>query len=448
MDKREFLKTSGSILAGTLLSKLAPSEQTSQKRTNWSGNYTYSTDSLLQPAALAQVREAVKSCSQLRALGARHSFNGIADSTAHQISLVHLKQMALDRASKTVTVGAGVTYSDLAPYLDGQGYALHNLASLPQISVAGAIATATHGSGNKNGNLATAVAALELVTADGEVLTLSREKDGDRFRGAVVGLGAVGVVTRVTLDVQPAFQVSQVVYENLGIDQLQHHLDEVFSTGYSVSLFTDWQNHRISQVWVKKRVEGGKPGEFAPDLWGAKPAATKLHPLPGHSAESCTEQLGIPGSWYDRLPHFRINFTPSSGQELQSEYLIPREHGYAAILAIEELRDHITPHLFISELRTIAADDLWMSTAYQRSSMAIHFTWKPDWDAVKNLLPMIEGKLAPFGPRPHWGKLFTLEAPQIKPLYPEMAAYQALVAHYDPKGKFRNRFITEAIYGA
>ncbi len=448
MDKREFLKTSGAFLAGTMLSPLAPGEQTAG-RTNWSGNYTYSTDRLHQPQTIEEVQQVVKSCSKLRALGARHSFNGIADSTENQISLTHLNQMVLNRQAATVTVGAGVTYSQLAPYLEGQGYALHNLASLPQISVAGAIATATHGSGNKNGNLATAVTGLEVVTADGEVLTLSRERDGDRFQGTAVHLGAIGVITRVTLAVQPTFQVSQVVYENLAMDQLEHHLEEIFASGYSVSLFTDWQNHRIGQVWVKRRVEGGKAPQFAPELHGATLATRKLHPLPGHSAESCTEQLGVPGPWYERLPHFRINFTPSSGAELQSEYLIPRERGYEAILAVEQLRDHVTPHLLISELRTVERDDLWMSTAYQRPSMAIHFTWKPEWPAVKNVLPMIEEKLAPFDARPHWGKLFTMSPSRIKPpLYPKLSSYQGLLAHYDPQGKFRNRFVNTNIYGA
>jgi xylitol oxidase len=254
MDKREFLKTSGAFLAGTMLSPLARGEQPSSPRTNWSGNYTYSTDHLYEPETIEQVRQVIKSCSKLRALGARHSFNGIADSTENQISLTHLNKMVLDREASTVSVGGGVTYSQLAPYLDSNGYALHNLASLPHISIAGAIATATHGSGNKNGNLATAVSSLEVVTADGEVVVLSRERDGERFRGAVVNLGGLGVVSKVTLRVQPTFQVSQVVYENLAMDQLKQHLDEIFASGYSVSLFTDWQNHRITQVWVKRKV--------------------------------------------------------------------------------------------------------------------------------------------------------------------------------------------------
>jgi len=448
MDKREFLKTSGVFLAGTILSPLGSGEQPTAPRTNWSGNYTYGARQLHEPQTLEEVQQVVKRAKKLRALGARHSFNGIADSTENQISLAHLNQMNLNREAGTVTVGGGVTYSELAPYLDGQGYALPNLASLPHISVPGAIATATHGSGNKNGNLATPVSGLELVTAGGELLTLSRERDGERFHGAVVNLGAIGIVTKVTLAVQPAFQVSQVVYENLSMDQLEHHLQEVFASGYSVSLFTDWQNHRIGQVWVKRRVAKGNAPQFAPELFGATLATSKLHPIPGHSAESCTEQLGVPGPWYERLPHFRINFTPSSGAELQSEYLIPRDRGYEAILAVEQLRDHITPHLFISEVRTVEQDDLWMSTAYQRPSMAIHFTWKPEWPAVKNVLPMIEEKLAPFHARPHWGKLFTMSPSRIKPLYPQLSSYQGLLAHYDPQGKFRNRFIDTNIYGA
>jgi alditol oxidase len=447
MDKREFLKTSGVFLAGTIFSPLGSGEQTAEPRTNWSGNYTYSTSHLHQPQTIEQVQEVVKSCQKLRPLGARHSFNGIADSTENQISLTHLNQMTLDREARTVTVGAGVTYSELAPYLDGAGYALPNLASLPHITIPGAIATATHGSGNKNGNLATPVSGLEVVTAGGEVLTLSRRRDGDRFQGAVVNLGAIGVVTRVTLDVEPTFKVAQVVYENMSMDHLQDHLDEIFASGYSVSLFTDWQDHRISQVWVKRRISSESAPHFDAEFFGARIATKKLHPLAGHSAEDCTEQLGIPGAWYDRLPHFRIGHTPSSGAELQSEYLIPREKGYQAILAVEQLRDHVTPHLFITELRTIEEDDLWMSTAYRRPSMAIHFTWKPEWPAVKKVLPMIEAKLAPFDARPHWGKLFTMNASRIKPLYPQVDRYQELLTHYDPKGKFRNRFIESNVYG-
>jgi len=445
MDKRQFLKVSGVFITGSMLPGWACSEE--QARTNWAGNYTYSSDRLDLPRTVAEVQQLVKSRHALKALGARHSFNGIADTTGDQISLKHFDQMVVDPKSRTVTVGAGVTYGQLAPYLHGQGYGLHNLASLPHISVAGACATGTHGSGNKNGNLSTAVAAMEMVTPDGEVEVFSRKRDGDRFLGAVVALGALGVATSVTLDVQTTYEMRQVVYENLSMDHLKKHLDDIFSSGYSVSLFTDWQNHRATQVWIKSRIEPGTSSELAPEFFGATIARQKLHPVAGHSAESCTEQMGVPGPWYERLPHFRMGFTPSSGAELQSEFLVPRDRGYEAILAVEQLRDHVTPHLFISELRTIDADNLWMSPCYQRPSLAIHFTWKPDWPVVRKVLPMIEEKLAPFHARPHWAKLFIMSPSRLKSLYKKMPDFQALLARYDPSGKFRNEFLTTNVYG-
>jgi alditol oxidase len=447
MDKRQFLKTSGALLASGIFSSILAGDERETARTNWSGNYTYHAGRLDSPKTVEEVRQIVKRSSKLKALGARHSFNSIADTTGDQISLKNLDQIVLDTKSRTVTVGAGVKYGQLAPYIDSRGFALHNLASLPHVSVVGACATATHGSGSKNGNLSTAVTGMEMVTAEGEVVVLSEEKDGDRFRGMVVGLGGLGVVTKITLKLLPAFRMRQVVYENLSFDQLEKHLDEIFASGYSVSLFTDWQNHRATQVWIKSRVDPGVRSETKPEFFGAKAATQNLHPLAGHSAENCTEQMGVPGRWYERLPHFRMNFTPSSGHELQSEYFVPRENGYQAILAVERLREHVTPHLFISELRTIDADDLWMSTCYKRSSMTIHFTWKPEWPQVKQVLPLIEEQLAPFGARPHWAKLFTMAPSRLKSRYERLADFQRLLAQYDPHGKLRNDFLNTNIYG-
>ncbi len=447
MNKRHFLKTSGALLAGGMFARFVEADEQSAARTNWSGNYRFHAAHLDLPKTGEEVQSLVKSRSKVKALGARHSFNNIADSPGDQISLEHLDGITIDANARKVTVGGGVTYSQLSPYLDKHGWALHNLASLPHISVAGACATATHGSGIKNGNLSTAVSGLEMVNGKGEIVSCSREKHGDQFRGLVVALGALGIATKVTLDIQPTYQVRQVVYQNMSIDHLAHHLDEIFASGYSVSLFTDWQNHRITQVWIKSRVTPGEPFHPSPEFFGATLATKKLHPLADHSAEACTEQLGIAGPWYDRLPHFRIGATPSSGQELQTEYFVPREKGYEAILAVEKLRDHVTPHLFITELRTIAADDLWMSTCYQRAAMTIHFTWKPEWPAVQKVLPMIEEQLAPFDARPHWAKLFTMSPAVIKSRYAKLGSFQELLASYDPQGKFRNEYLNRNIYG-
>jgi len=448
MDKRDFLKTTGAAVAGTLLSRVAGAQQTAAHRTNWSGNQTYSTSNLQSPANVDEVRAALKSANRLRPLGTCHSFNTIADSEYEQISVAHLDDMTLDEKARTVTVGGGVTYSQLAPWLDERGYALHNLASLPHITVAGACATGTHGSGLHNGNLATVVSGLEIATADGDLIHLSREKDGDRFLGCVVALGSVGVVTKTTLDVQPTYKVAQSVYRDLSFDELGKHFDEIFSSGYSVSVFTDWQQHRATQVWVKRRLTEGDKNEWQPELFGAELSKQKLHPLADHPAVSCTEQEGIPGPWYDRLPHFRIGQTPSSGQELQSEFFVPYERGFEAVLAVEKLRDHISPHLFVTELRTIAADKLWMSMAYERKSLAIHFTWKPEWPEVKQILPLIEAALKPFAPRPHWGKLFTLNEAQLAPCYTRLDEFRKLLSHFDPKGKLRNRFINTNLYAS
>ena len=451
MNKREFLKTSGAFLTGTMLSRLAPAEQVVHEtahRTNWSGNLQYHTDNLLLPKNVEEVQQAVKSCTKLKALGAHHSFNTIADSNANQISVKALDHMSVDTKARTVTVGGGVTYGLLAPWLDSQGFAVHNLASLPHVSVAGATATATHGSGSRNGNLSTAVSAMDIVTADGNLVHLSREKDGDQFLGAAVGLGGLGVITAITLDVQPTFQMAQVVYENLSFDQLEHNLDAIFATGYSVSLFTDWQKNRATQVWIKSRLAPGGKADMPAQFYGATLATKKLHPITGASAINCTEQQGIPGPWYERMPHFRMNFIPSSGAELQSEYFVPREKAYQAIRAVEQLRDRITPHLFITEFRTIAADNLWMSTCHNRDALTIHFTWKPEWPAVKEILPLIEARLAPFDARPHWAKMFTMQPSRLKQLYEKLPDYQALLKHYDPSGKFRNAFLDTNIFGA
>lgn len=446
MNKRQFLKTSGAFISGNLLSRLVKADLETETRTNWAGNLQYSTNRLYLPKTIEEARQIVKSCQKLKALGARHSFNNIADSTENQISLKNFNQMELDKNVRTVTVGGGVKYGQLCPYLDRRGFMVHNLASLPHISVAGACSTGTHGSGNKNGNLSTAVAGLEFITADGEVVTASREKDGERFAGMVVALGGLGVVTKVTLDVQPAFQMTQVVYENMSFKHLENHFDDIFSSGYSVSLFTDWQNHQATEVWIKRRRDANTSADLGAEFFGAKRATKKLHPISALSAESCTEQMGIPGPWYERLPHFRMNFTPSSGDELQSEYFVPRDKGYEAILAVEELHERITPHLLITELRTIDADNLWMSPCYQRPSMTIHFTWKPEWSAVRELLPQIEVKLEPFQVRPHWAKLFTMPPTRLKSRYERLPDFQKLLQHSDPRGKFRNEFLNTNIF--
>ena len=420
-----------------------------EKLTNWAGNLTYGTDHLFEAGSVSSAQEIVRSHDKIKVLGTRHCFNSIGDSHDNFLSLRPMRDVvAIDATARTVTVDAGITYGQLCPWLDGKGFALHNLASLPHISVAGAISTATHGSGELNGNLATAVAGLEMLTAGGDVVKLSRATDGDVFRGTVVGLGALGVITRITLDVQPTYSVSQYVYENMPLAGMRDHFDEIQASGYSVSLFTDWRNQLINEVWIKSRTD--RPAAFAapPEFFGAKLATRNLHPIAALSAENCTEQMGVPGPWYERLPHFRMGFTPSAGKELQSEYFVPRGKAVDAILAVERLHDQISPHLLITEIRTIAADDLWMSTCYKRPSVTIHFTWKPDWPAVRRVLPVIERELGPFEARPHWAKLFTMAPAELRSRYERLPDFIQLAAKRDPRGKFRNRFLDTYIFAS
>ena len=416
---------------------------------NWAGNLTYAAVSVERPDAVSELQDIVRRSHHIRTLGTRHSFNDIADTPGTLISLARLDHVVrLDAASRTVTIEGGVRYGQLGEYLNARGFALRNMASLPHISVAGACATATHGSGARNGNLATAVSAMEVVSSDGELDALSRITHGDDFDGMVVSLGALGVITQLTLDVVPTFQVRQDVYENLALASAVSHFDDIQQAAYSVSLFTDWTRDRFTQVWLKREVNAHDRAAAERELFGATLATADVHPLPGLSAESCTAQMGVPGPWCDRLPHFRMEFTPSHGAELQSEYFVPYQHAGEALHAMMRIGGDISHALLVSEVRTIAADALWMSPCYRAPCVAIHFTWKPDWPAVRRALALVESALAPFDPRPHWGKLFTMPADEVRSRYQRLPDFRRLVEEHDPEGRFSNAFIDRYVFGS
>ncbi len=420
------------------------------KLRNWAGNTEYSTVKVEHPQTIGQVQTLVRLYPKLKVLGTRHSFNTIADSIDQFVALDQLESaVRIDRQHSHATTGARFNYGELAEILQREGYALHNLASLPHISVVGACATATHGSGVGNQNLSSEVTALDIVTANGDLVSLSRERDGDTFAGAVVGLGALGVVVSLTLDLVPTFNMRQNVFEHLPIAALETHFDEIVSSAYSVSLFTDWNADSINEVWLKSKAEAkADDSAYSPrsEFFGAAAATQPLHPIAAISPENCTEQLGVVGAWHERLPHFRYDAMPSAGSELQSEYFVAREDAVAALRAVRSLAPQIAPHLLISEIRTIAADNLWMSPCYQRDSVGIHFTWKMDWPSVKNVLPLLEMQLAPFNARPHWGKLFTMSPARLQSLYPKLPEFRQLMRHFDPQGKFRNAFLDDTLF--
>lgn len=422
---------------------------------NWAGNLAYRAQRLHEPHSLAQLRDVVVREPRVRALGSRHSFTDVADGEA-LVSLDALPgTVEVDPVARTVRVPAATRYGALAPVLHEQGWAVHNLASLPHISVAGAVATATHGSGDRNGTLASAVRGLELVTADGELVTVGAAQAASSDDGTaqpledvdldavVVGLGALGVVTAVTLAIEPTFDVAQEVYTGVPWDDALADLDAVTGSADSVSLFTDWRSPTIGQVWRKSRVVPGWQPRAS--LLGAARSSVELHPLEGVDPRSTTAQLGVPGPWHERLSHFRREFTPSHGQEIQSEYLVAREDAVGAIEALRELGPRLADVLLVSEVRTMAADQQWLSSAYGRPTVGLHFTWRLDADAVTAVLPLVEEALSPFSPRPHWGKVFTAAGAgsptALRAAYPRFDDFRALAARLDPEGRFHNAFL-------
>lgn len=416
---------------------------TNTNTSNWAGNYVYKATEILEPASIDDVQRVVAANRRVRALGTRHSFNALPDTDV----LVHLGRIpsdpVIDADAGTVTVGAATRYGDLANHLHAQGFALHNLGSLPHISVGGATATGTHGSGDGNGTLSSAVSGLQLVTADGDLLDVDRSTPG--FDGMVVGLGAFGVVTRVTLDVRPTFDVRQDAFVGLPWDRLIEDFDAIMGSAYSVSVLTMWSGDTVDHLWLKTVVAEGGPADID---------ATHLGAVAAPSAELFDEQPtnmtvfgGVAGPWSERLPHFRLDSTPSAGAEIQSEYLVPRDRIREALTALREIGPRIDEVLLITELRTVAADGLWLSGASDRDVVGVHFTFAPDTERVNRVLPAIEDILLPLGGRPHWGKHFLATAERLAPLYPRRSEWIELVERHDPSGTFRNGFLEERVFG-
>ncbi|HEX4698072.1 MAG TPA: D-arabinono-1,4-lactone oxidase [Actinomycetes bacterium] len=407
--------------------------------TNWAGNVTFGAARIHRPTSVPEVQELVAGSTRLRVLGSGHSFSPVADTNGDLVLLGDLPprcDIAAD--GRSVTVSGGLRYGEIAPRLHEAGHALHNMGSLPHICVAGAAATGTHGSGDANPPLASSVVGLDVVTADGTLIHL--DETDPRFPGAVVSLGTIGVVTAVTLRVEPTFDVAQTVYDRLPMDALVTHLDEVFTSAYSVSVFSTLRADVADQVWLKRRTDR-RYADVGAEWLGATRADGPRHPVPGESPASCTEQLGRPGPWFERLPHFRLDHRPSSGAELQSEFLVPREHAVAAVEVLRTLAGVVAPPLQVAELRTVAADDRWLSMAHGRDSLALHFTWHPDPAGALPAVRALERALVPLAARPHWGKVFAMTPEQVQPLYPRLADARALRRELDPDDVFGNLFV-------
>ncbi len=412
---------------------------------NWGGSHRFRAARIHRPHTIDDVAAIAREATSLRAIGSRHSFTDIADS-AELVSLDEFDtEMTLDEDAGTVTVGGQATYGDVARLLEPHGLALRNMASLPHISVAGAIATGTHGGGVANGSLATAVAGLEFVTTAGEIVHVDRSSID--FEGMVVSLGALGIVTRVSLDVVFDYDIEQHVFEHLSHDVLASAFEAILGAAYSVSVFTSYDRDG-ARVWIKRRVDGRdrslRPGQIFHE---AIAATTAHHPIRGAAADQCTRQLGVPGSWADRLPHFRIGSTPSVGDEQQSEFFVALADGPAALDALRGVAGDLADALLTSEIRAVAADELWLSPQYRRDSAAFHFTWVNDADLVDRAVRVVEEALGPFAPRPHWGKVFHADSFSASDAYECLDDFVELARRFDPHGVFVNDWWRRCIGG-
>lgn len=418
-------------------------------RTNWAGNVTYSSSAIVSPTSLDELRAAVTGNPQVTALGSRHSFNLVADTDGVQITLGAMPSFVeIDTERRVARVAAGLTHAQAAAALDAEGWALANMASLPHISVAGAVATGTHGSGVRNASLASSVVGVEIVRASGDVETVGA--DDPRLDAHRVHIGALGIVVAVHLAIEPRFEVAQTVHTGLGWDVVDASFERIMSAGYSVSMFTGYADDGVRQVWTKRRVDAagadlGVDPTFDLEAVGASPGSAPIHPVPGSDTAGVTVQLGQAGPWYERLPHFRSSFTPSAGEEIQCEYLLGAPDAVAAIRALRAIGPAMEPVLFISEIRRVAADTAWLAPSYGQDSVAFHFTFRRDASGVAAVLPLIDEALAPFGARPHWGKVTSMEPSRLGEVYPRLGDFRALADELDPSGRFRNPYLRSVL---
>ena len=413
---------------------------------NWAGNYAYRASQIHRPTTIDEIAAIAQSATSIRVLGSRHSFTDIVDADELIDLGGYQPKTHFDADAQTITVPASTTYGDVAQSLAPYGMALRNLASLPHISVAGSVATATHGSGIGNGNLATSVAGFEYVNTAGEIISVDRSTPD--FDGLVVSLGALGIVTAVSLGVVFDYQIEQHVYEDLPLDVVGDQLAMILGAAYSVSVFTTFAGSldgQVGQVWIKRRTDGSDRSMDAGATFLDAPAATmQHHPIPGVDGSTCTAQLGVPGPWADRLPHFRMGFTPSAGNEVQSEFFVGSVDGPLALEALRNAADDFADRLMVSEVRVVAADELWMSPQYRRPSVAFHFTWHPDSEAggaagdLVRAVAAVQEALGPFAPRPHWGKVFDADGFSARDSYEMFDDFIDMAQRLDPHGVFRN----------
>uniref|UniRef100_A0A915D0Y3 FAD-binding PCMH-type domain-containing protein n=1 Tax=Ditylenchus dipsaci TaxID=166011 RepID=A0A915D0Y3_9BILA len=418
---------------------------------NWGGNFNFSTQDIKYPTTTAGVQQLVKECKgKIRPVGTRHSFSEIANTNDTLICLVHMNLiLSVDPSVPSVTVQAGITYTDLIPFLQSIGLAIPMMASLGEISIAGAINTAVHGSGAGIGNLATQVLGLQMVLADGSVVQYSKGQNDTELAAATVGLGALGIVTQVTLQAQPTYNLAINVFENMDMSVLDTQLYNITHSGYAINMWSTFGTPGVlDQVWITTKVDSNGVNAYGnvSQLYGAPAATAQSSPIAALPPTYVVPQMGIVGPYYERLTDYDLGLSGQEGQQTQSEYYVDFDDFVPALKALQTLSAEINAVVYVALFRITEKDELWMSPQYKKTTMAIHFSWQPKLDQVMALLPKIEAALAPFNPIPHWGKLYTLKPEQYLPLLPKYPEWREQVELHDPTHKFRNKWLEENIF--
>ena len=426
--------------------------------TNWAGIQTCSPAAVEHPANDAELARLVKTASSaghpVKVVGAGHSFTDIACTNGYQVHLDRYNRVILaDRETQRVRVQAGITLQKLNLELDQHGLALPNLGDIAYQSVAGAISTATHGTGIRLGGLATQVAGLELITADGSVISCSADEEPEVFNAARVGLGALGILSTVTLQAVPAFNL-RVVNQPMPLDALLENIDEHVESNDHFEFFwvphTRWaltkRNNRTDQPLAPRP----RWQELRDDYLMENVAFGAVCRM-GRRFPSLIPRLAtaLPGSgrveYVDKS--YKVFASPRWVHFSEMEYSIPRE---AAVDVIRRIRSFVeTSGLHISfpvEVRFTAPDDIYLSTANgsERCYIAVHvyqgMPYEQYFRGVERIMDSVGG-------RPHWGKLHFQTAETLAPRYPDWDKFQAVRRRLDPEGRFANAY-TDRVLGA
>ena len=429
---------------------------------NWAKTVYYN-HTIHYPKTVEEIQHILQYHAKIRVLGSMHSFNNITklpqEFNGVYISMSNMNQVIKCCRGERVTIQPGITFGELGEYLHERNFGFHNMASLPHITVGGAISTGTHGAGVFNGNLASHVMQVKLISADGKLRTYRIGQDPE-FQHIPVSFGLAGIIVEIELDIVPDYDIQQCIYENLPFNTIKKSdYKTAFSSAYSFSIFTQWKNRKFTSIWAKYRLRKGRNGNEesimidCPDMNKIKPSSNKVHPLPGGDTSFVSGGIGKnykePG--YVGLPHFLMEGVPSQGEELQSEYFVS-SHMFDVV--IEVLFHHFEENpklydlLYVSEMRFVAGDKLTLSPQHVLgSSIGFHFTWKKEFDQVVDALKGIENVLKPYNALPHMGKLFTMTGRELEGKYGQrnLRAFQSFVAPLDPLKKFVNPFLQNLI---